>query len=139
EDPAVDRVRVAGGGRHVAEATTHPGPRVTLSVRATSADARDQVRRRRHRARSRRLSRDAPRGRVLIASTIAKAESVAVIGMDGHPVDVEVAISQGLPVFTIVGLPDPSIQEARERVRAAIQSSSETWPLKRVTVNLSPA
>src|SRR5438874_5110892 len=59
--------------------------------------------------------------------------------MDGHPVDVEVAVAQGLPVFTIVGLPDPSIQEARERVRAAIQSSSETWPLKRVTVNLSPA
>src|SRR5258708_5003957 len=70
---------------------------------------------------------------------MAKAESVGVVGMDGHPVDVEVAISQGLPVFTIVGLPDPSIQEARERVRAAIQSSSETWPLKRVTVNLSPA
>src|SRR5437016_3839181 len=59
--------------------------------------------------------------------------------MDGYPVDVEVAISHGLPAFTIVGLPDPSIQEARERVRAAIQSSSETWPLKRVTVNLSPA
>src|SRR5258708_33356491 len=70
---------------------------------------------------------------------MAKAESVGVVGMDGHPVDVEVAISQGLPVFTIVGLPDPSIQEARERVRAAIQSSSETWPLKRGTVNLSPA
>ena len=70
---------------------------------------------------------------------IAKTESVAVVGMDGHPVDVEVAVAQGLPVFTIVGLPDPSIQEARERVRAAIQSSSETWPLKRVTVNLSPA
>src|SRR5438874_1622217 len=59
--------------------------------------------------------------------------------MDGHAVDVEVAVAQGLPAFTIVGLPDPSIQEARERVRAAIQSSSETWPLKRVTVNLSPA
>ena len=70
---------------------------------------------------------------------IAKTESVAVVGMDGHPVDVEVAVAQGLPVFTIVGLPDPSIQEARERVRAAIQSSSETWPLKRVTINLSPA
>ncbi|HEV2686879.1 MAG TPA: magnesium chelatase domain-containing protein, partial [Actinomycetota bacterium] len=70
---------------------------------------------------------------------IAKTESVAVVGMDGHPVDVEVAVAQGLPAFTIVGLPDPSIQEARERVRAAIQSSSETWPLKRVTVNLSPA
>jgi magnesium chelatase family protein len=59
--------------------------------------------------------------------------------MDGHPVDVEVAVAQGLPAFTIVGLPDPSIQEARERVRAAIQSCNETWPLKRVTVNLSPA
>jgi len=70
---------------------------------------------------------------------IAKTESVAVVGMDGHPVDVEVAVAQGLPVFTIVGLPDPSIQEARELVRAAIQSCSETWPLKRVTVNLSPA
>ncbi|HJT37839.1 MAG TPA: YifB family Mg chelatase-like AAA ATPase, partial [Actinomycetota bacterium] len=70
---------------------------------------------------------------------IAKTESVAVVGMDGHPVDVEVAVTQGLPAFTIVGLPDPSIQEARERVRAAIQSCGETWPLKRVTVNLSPA
>ena len=70
---------------------------------------------------------------------IAKTESVAVVGMDGHPVDVEVAVAQGLPVFTIVGLPDPSIQEARERVRAAIQSCNEAWPLKRVTVNLSPA
>src|SRR6266566_2402366 len=59
--------------------------------------------------------------------------------MDRHPVGVEVAVAQGLPVFTIVGLPDPSIQEARERVRAALQSSGETWPLKRVTVNLSPA
>jgi magnesium chelatase family protein len=59
--------------------------------------------------------------------------------MEGHPVDVEVALAQGLPAFTIVGLPDPSIQEARERVRAAIQSSAEKWPQKRVTVNLSPA
>ena len=55
---------------------------------------------------------------------IAKTESVAVVGMDGHPVDVEVAVAQGLPVFTIVGLPDPSIQEARERVRAAADMSS---------------
>ncbi|MGZ4143488.1 MAG: YifB family Mg chelatase-like AAA ATPase [Actinomycetota bacterium] len=70
---------------------------------------------------------------------IATTESIAVVGLDGHHVDVEVALAQGLPMFTIVGLPDPSIQEARERVRAAIQSSGETWPLKRVTVNLSPA
>jgi len=70
---------------------------------------------------------------------LAITESIAVVGMDGHPVDVEVAIVQGLPVFNIVGLPDPSIQEARERVRAAIQSSGEKWPLQRITVNLSPA
>jgi magnesium chelatase family protein len=70
---------------------------------------------------------------------IAVTESIAVVGMDGHLVDVEVALAQGLPAFTIVGLPDPSIQEARERVRSAIQSSAEKWPQKRVTVNLSPA
>ena len=70
---------------------------------------------------------------------LAITESVAVVGMEGHPVDVEVAIVQGLPVFNIVGLPDPSIQEARERVRAAIQSCGEKWPLQRITVNLSPA
>lgn len=70
---------------------------------------------------------------------IAKASSVALVGMDGYPIDVEVSLAQGLPAFTIVGLPDPSIQEARERVRSAIQSSREEWPLRRVTVNLSPA
>lgn len=70
---------------------------------------------------------------------IARAESVALVGMEGHRIDVEVSLAPGLPAFTIVGLPDPSIQEARERVRAAVQSSGEDWPLKRVTVNLSPA
>lgn len=69
---------------------------------------------------------------------VAKAESVAIVGLDGYPVEVEVALAQGLPAFTVVGLPDPSIQEARERVRAAIQSSEEEWPLRRITVNLSP-
>src|SRR5437867_6871528 len=59
--------------------------------------------------------------------------------MEGHPVDVEVSVAQGLPAFTIVGLPDPSIQEARERVRSAIVASGEKWPENRVTVNLSPA
>ena len=59
--------------------------------------------------------------------------------MDGHPIDVEVSVAQGLPAFTIVGLPDVSIQEARERVRSAIAASQEEWPLRRVTVNLSPA
>jgi magnesium chelatase family protein len=70
---------------------------------------------------------------------VAKAETVAVVGLDGYPVEVEVALSQGLPGFTLVGLPDASIQEARERVRAAILSSAERWPQTRITVNLSPA
>lgn len=70
---------------------------------------------------------------------IAATRSVALVGMDGHIVDVEVAMSSGLPSFTIVGLPDPSIQEARERVRAAVASAGEKWELARVTVNLSPA
>jgi magnesium chelatase family protein len=59
--------------------------------------------------------------------------------MEAYPVEVEVSIASGLPAFTIVGLPDPSIQEARERVRSAIESSAERWPMRRVTVNLSPA
>ena len=70
---------------------------------------------------------------------MAKAESVAIVGLDGYPVEVEVAIASGLPQFTLVGLPDASIQEARERVRAAVLSSDERWPLQRITVNLSPA
>ena len=71
--------------------------------------------------------------------SVAKAESVAIVGLDGYPVEVEVAIASGLPQFTLVGLPDASIQEARERVRAAVLSSDERWPLQRITVNLSPA
>jgi magnesium chelatase family protein len=70
---------------------------------------------------------------------VAKAETVAIVGLDGFPVEVEVALAQGLPAFTLVGLPDASIQEARERVRAAIVSSEEKWPQNRITVNLSPA
>jgi len=71
--------------------------------------------------------------------SVAKAESVAVVGLDGYPVEVEVAIASGLPAFNVVGLPDASIQESRERVRAAVTSSAEEWPLQRITVNLSPA
>ncbi|MGH2726062.1 MAG: magnesium chelatase domain-containing protein, partial [Actinomycetota bacterium] len=64
---------------------------------------------------------------------------MAIVGLDGYPVEVEVALASGLPQFTLVGLPDASIQEARERVRAAVLSSEENWPLQRITVNLSPA
>jgi magnesium chelatase family protein len=71
--------------------------------------------------------------------SVARAESVAIVGLDGYPVEVEVAIAPGLPTFTLVGLPDASIQESRERVRSALVSSGEQWPQQRITVNLSPA
>lgn len=70
---------------------------------------------------------------------LAKVLSCAVVGLEGAIVEVEVDISSGLPAFTIVGLPDAAVQEARERVRAAIRNSGLTFPMKRITVNLAPA
>ena len=70
---------------------------------------------------------------------LAKVKTAAVLGLDGHPVDVEVDISSGLPAMAIVGLPDTAVQEAKERVRAAIKNSGFTFPMKRIIVNLAPA
>ncbi len=70
---------------------------------------------------------------------LAKVFACAVVGLDGAIVEVEVDISPGLPSFTIVGLPDAAVQEARERVRAAIRNSGCTFPMKRIVVNLAPA
>jgi magnesium chelatase family protein len=70
---------------------------------------------------------------------LAKVRTAAVVGLEGHLVDVEVDISSGLPAMTIVGLPDAAVQEARERVRAAIRNSGYTFPMKRIVVNLAPA
>ncbi|HLE81853.1 MAG TPA: YifB family Mg chelatase-like AAA ATPase [Dehalococcoidia bacterium] len=70
---------------------------------------------------------------------LAKVTSCAVVGLEGALVGVEVDISSGLPAFTIVGLPDTAVQEARERVRSAIRNSGCTFPSKRITVNLAPA
>ncbi len=70
---------------------------------------------------------------------LAKVITCAVVGLEGAIVEVEVDISPGLPSFTIVGLPDTAVQEARERVRAAIRNSGGTFPMKRVVVNLAPA
>jgi magnesium chelatase family protein len=70
---------------------------------------------------------------------LAKVISGAIVGLDGAIVEVEVDISSGLPSFTIVGLPDTAVQEARERVRAAIRNSGFTFPTKRIVVNLAPA
>jgi magnesium chelatase family protein len=64
--------------------------------------------------------------------------SASLLGIDGHAVMVEVHITSGLPSFTVVGLPDASCREARDRVRAAMQSTGLVWPMQRVTVNLAP-
>ena len=71
--------------------------------------------------------------------TLARVRSGAVVGIDGIPVDVEVDIGSGLPAFQIVGLPDTAVQEAKERVRAAIRNAGFEFPLRRITVNLAPA
>jgi magnesium chelatase family protein len=70
---------------------------------------------------------------------IATIPSATLLGVEGTPVAVEVHVSNGLPGFTVVGLPDASCRESRDRVRAALLSSGLTWPLKRVTVNLAPS
>lgn len=70
---------------------------------------------------------------------ISKINSAAVVGLDAVPVEVEVDIGAGLPNFLMVGLPDKSVAEAKERVRSAIKNSNARFPTKRITVNLAPA
>src|SRR3972149_492979 len=70
---------------------------------------------------------------------LAKVISCAIVGLDGAIVEVETDIAPGLPFFAIVGLPDTAVQEAKERVRAAIRNSGFTFPMKRIAVNLAPA
>ncbi|SDU77228.1 YifB family Mg chelatase-like AAA ATPase, partial [Jiangella alkaliphila] len=69
---------------------------------------------------------------------LARCHSVAIVGVRGTVVDIEVHIG-GMPGFSLVGLPDASLYESRDRVRAAVLSSRESWPLQRITVSLSPA
>jgi len=70
---------------------------------------------------------------------IAAIPSATLLGVDGKAVTVEVHVSAGIPGFTIVGLPDTSCRESRDRVRSALLSSGLEWPLKRMTVNLAPS
>ena len=65
--------------------------------------------------------------------------SAAVFGVDAYPVDIEVDVSFGLPHFTMVGLPDATVRESRDRVRSAIRNSGFDFPRHRITVNLAPA
>ncbi|MBC7194860.1 MAG: YifB family Mg chelatase-like AAA ATPase [Caldisericia bacterium] len=68
----------------------------------------------------------------------ARVKSLINVGLKVYEILVEVDISSGLPSFTIVGLPDTSVQEAKERVRAAIKNSGFEFPVKKITVNLAP-
>ncbi|MDB9822525.1 YifB family Mg chelatase-like AAA ATPase [Deltaproteobacteria bacterium] len=70
---------------------------------------------------------------------LAKAMSSAVIGIDAYIVEVEVDISQGLPSFSTVGLPEGAVRESKERVKASIKNSGYQFPSDRITVNLAPA
>ena len=70
---------------------------------------------------------------------LAKVYSVAVSGLDAHSVEVEVDLAAGLPMFTVVGLPDPTVRESRERVRSALRNSGFSVPQRKITVNLAPA
>lgn len=70
---------------------------------------------------------------------ISKLSSAALFGIEAFFVDVEVDVTNGLPSFNIVGLPDTAVQESRERVRSALRNSEFRFPMQRITVNLAPA
>lgn len=71
---------------------------------------------------------------------LARSWSVALVGLDGHVVQVEADLAQGIPGLSITGLPDASLNEARDRVRAAVANSGQSWPTtRRITIGLSPA
>ena len=70
---------------------------------------------------------------------LAAVSSAAVVGIDAYAVTVEVDSAQGLPQWTIVGLPVGAVKESRDRVGAALVNSGFTLPPRRITVNLAPA
>src|SRR3954454_23256819 len=70
---------------------------------------------------------------------LGRTRAVALSGIDGLVVDVEADVASGLPGFTLTGLPDASLGEARDRMRAACHNSGLAIPPRRITVNLSPA
>jgi magnesium chelatase family protein len=74
-----------------------------------------------------------------VAGVLARVTTFAITGIDPRRVTVEVDLRVGLPSFTIVGLGDRAVREARERVRAAVLNSGFEFPARRLTVNLAPA
>ena len=70
---------------------------------------------------------------------LAVARTFALVAIEAEAVHVEVDVTPGLPGFAIVGLPDTSVRESRERVRSALLNSGFDFPMKRITANLAPA
>ena len=70
---------------------------------------------------------------------VQRVSTVAFEGIEVRPVDVQVQVAPGMPAFTIVGLPDKAVSEARERVRSALIASGLALPARRITINLAPA
>src|SRR6266851_3039550 len=69
---------------------------------------------------------------------VARTHSVALVGVAGHGVEIEADIENGLPGLLLVGLSDTALREAKDRIKAAVISSGEQWPQRRITVGLSP-
>src|SRR6266536_823343 len=70
---------------------------------------------------------------------LARSYSIALVGVEGHTVEVEADIANGLIGLLLVGLPDTALREARDRIRSAIVNSDQQWPQRKITVGLSPA
>jgi magnesium chelatase family protein len=70
---------------------------------------------------------------------VTSVRSISLLGLTGTLVDIEIDISDGLPVYTLLGLPDSALIESKDRIRAALINSGESWPNRKVTVSLTPA
>lgn len=70
---------------------------------------------------------------------LSRVKTIALVGLEGYVIDIEVDIAEGLPGYTLLGLPDTALTESRDRVRSALVNSGFAWPNRRVTVSLSPA
>jgi magnesium chelatase family protein len=70
---------------------------------------------------------------------LARTHAIALVGVQGHVVEIEADIENGLVALLLVGLPDTALREAKDRIRSAILNSGQTWPQRRITVGLSPA
>lgn len=70
---------------------------------------------------------------------LSKIKSIVLNGLDGNLVEIQTDISNGIPEFEIVGLPDATVKEAKKRIQAAIKNSKIEFPNKKILINLAPA